>query len=156
MRGRLLALLSRLHLLQTLSGPGDIVVVIGGEAELIAALAARVAPDGDVVVVDPSVDRLERLRLASAEPDVTYLVGEPAVLPLPDESVDGLWLASAPDPAAAPELFRVLRAGGKVSFGGSGDSALNMGERMLSEAGFVEVTAVDADGGASLTARKPP
>jgi ubiquinone/menaquinone biosynthesis C-methylase UbiE len=130
-------------------------VVIGGEAELIAALAARVAPDGDVIVVDASVDRLEGLRLASAEPDVTYLVGEPEVLPLPDESVDGLWLATAPDAAATPELFRVLRPGGIVSFGGSGDSALNMGERMLSEAGFVEVAAVDTDGGTSLTARKP-
>ena len=155
MRGRLLALLSRLHLLQTLSEPGDIVVVIGGEAELIAALAARVAPDGDVIVVDPSVDRLEGLRLASAEPDVTYLVGEPEVLPLPDESVDGLWLATAPAAAAAPELFRVLRPGGGLSFAGSGDSALNMQERMLSEAGFVQVTAVETDGGPSLTARKP-
>ena len=129
--------------------------MIGGEAELIAALAERVAPDGDVIVVDPSVDRLEGLRLASTEPDVTYLVGEPEVLPLPDESVDGLWLANASDAASAPELFRVLRTGGTVSFAGSGDPALNMEERMLSEAGFVEVAAVDTDGGASLTARKP-
>ena len=118
-------------------------------------LAGRVAPDGDVIVVDPSVDRLEGLRLASAEPDITYLVGEPEVLPLPDESVDGLWLAATPDPAAAEELFRVLRPGGTVSFGGSGDSALNRGERMLTDAGFVEVAAVDTDGGASLAARKP-
>ena len=70
---------------------------------MIAALAEDVAPDGDVVVVDRSVDRLEGLRHASKEPDVTYLVGESEVLPLTDESIDFVWSAEAPGAGTASE-----------------------------------------------------
>jgi ubiquinone/menaquinone biosynthesis C-methylase UbiE len=155
LRRRLRPLLPRLHLLPTLSEPGDIVVVIGADAELIAALAGHVAPDGDVVVVDRSVDTLERLRRASAEPDITYLVGEAEVLPLPDESVDAVWSATSANAAAVLEFLRVLRPGGRLLLAGSAASALNSGERMLSEAGFVDVTVVSDDRGPSLDARKP-
>jgi ubiquinone/menaquinone biosynthesis C-methylase UbiE len=114
-----------------------------------------VAPDGDVVVVDGSVDTLERLRHASPEPDVTYLVGDSEVLPLPDESVDAVRTTSPPNAPSSSEFFRVLRPGGQVSVGGSTESALNLGAGMLTEAGFVDV-AVVADGrGPSLDARKP-
>jgi SAM-dependent methyltransferase len=107
------------------------------------------------VVVDRSVDTLERLRKASAEPDVTYLVGEAEVLPLPDGSVDAVRTAAPANAAASSEFFRVLRPGGRLSLGGSTGSALNLGEGMLTEAGFVDVTAVSNDGGPSLDARKP-
>jgi ubiquinone/menaquinone biosynthesis C-methylase UbiE len=129
--------------------------VIGAEAGVIAALAEDVAPDGDIVVVDRSVDRLESLRHASKEPDVTYLVGESEVLPLTDQSVDLVWSAETPEAGTASEFFRVLRRGGQVSLRGTAGSALNLGERMLSEAGFVEITAVSTDDGAALAARKP-
>ncbi|MGZ4360660.1 MAG: methyltransferase domain-containing protein [Gaiellaceae bacterium] len=152
---RVRPLLPRLHLLPTLSKPGDIVVVIGAEAELIAALAADVAPDGDVVVVDGSVDTLERLRNASPEPDVTYLVGDSEVLPLPDESVDAVRTMSPPNAPSSSEFFRVLRPGGQVSVGGSTESALNLGAGMLTEAGFVDVAVIADDRGPSLDARKP-
>ncbi len=122
---------------------------------MIAALAEDVAPGGDVVVVDRSVDRLESLRHASKEPDVTYLVGQSEVLPLPDESVDLVWSTEAPEAGTAAEFFRVLRPGGQVSVRGTAESALNLGERMLSEAGFVEVTVANTDDGAALAARKP-
>jgi ubiquinone/menaquinone biosynthesis C-methylase UbiE len=122
---------------------------------VIAALAEDVAPDGDVVVVDRSVDRLEGLRHASKEPDVRYLVGESEVLPLTDESVDFVWSAEAPGAGTAAEFFRVLRPGGLVSLRGTGESALNLGERMLNEAGFVEITVVTTDDGAALAARRP-
>jgi len=106
------------------------------------------------VVVERSVDTLERLRHSSPEPDVTYLVGESEVLPLPDESVDAVWTMSPPNASSSSEFFRVLRPGGQVSVGGTTESALNLGAVMLTEAGFVDV-AVSDDGGPSLDARKP-
>jgi len=128
--------------------------VIGADAELTTTLAAAVAPDGDVVVIDWSVDLLEALREASAAPDVSYLIGKAEVLPLTDESVDLVQTDTPPNAEAAVEYFRVLRAGGRVVVGGSPLSALNVGERMLSEAGF-DSDVVQEDGGASLHARKP-
>ena len=60
LRARLRPLLPLLlPVLPALSGPGDMVVRDRRGAEVIAALAEDVAPDGDVVVVDRSVDRLE-------------------------------------------------------------------------------------------------
>jgi ubiquinone/menaquinone biosynthesis C-methylase UbiE len=128
--------------------------VIGADAELTTTLAAAVAPDGDVVVIDWSVDVLEALRGASAAPDVSYLIGKSDVLPLTDESVDLVQTDRPPSAEDAAEFFRVLRAGGRVVVGGSPPSALNVGERMLSEAGF-DSDVVQEDDGASLHARKP-
>jgi ubiquinone/menaquinone biosynthesis C-methylase UbiE len=73
-----------------------------------AALAERVAPDGDVLVVDESVDVLEQLRAKTCAPNVFYLVGWPEVLPLPDGSVDEV-VGPPPNPDAERELARVLR-----------------------------------------------
>jgi ubiquinone/menaquinone biosynthesis C-methylase UbiE len=153
-RRGLRALLPRLHILPALSEPGDIVVVIGADAELTSALAAEVAPDGDVVVVERSVDALEHLRHTSTAPDVSYLVGDAEVLPLPDESVDLVRIATPPSEEAAQEYLRVLRAGGRVTVAGPPGSALNVGERVLTDAGFADVAVVQDDGSPSLTARK--
>jgi ubiquinone/menaquinone biosynthesis C-methylase UbiE len=73
-----------------------------------AALAERVAPDGDVFVVDESVDVLEELRAQTRAPNVFYLVGWPEVLPLPDDSVDEV-VGPPPNADAERELARVLR-----------------------------------------------
>jgi ubiquinone/menaquinone biosynthesis C-methylase UbiE len=72
------------------------------------ALAERVAPDGDVLVVDESVDVLEELRAKTRAPNVFYFVGWPEVLPLPDASVDEV-VGLPPTADAERELARVLR-----------------------------------------------
>ena len=72
------------------------------------ALAERVAPDGDVLVVDESVDVLEELRAKTRAPNVFYLLGWPEVLPLPDASVDEV-VGPPPTADAVRELARVLR-----------------------------------------------
>jgi SAM-dependent methyltransferase len=128
--------------------------VLGADAELTTTLAAAVAPDGDVIVIDSSVDTLDELRHASAAPDVSYLIGQAEVLPLPDASVDLVRVATPPSPAAAQESFRVLRAGGRLFLQGPPVSALNEGRRVLSQAGFVEVAVVQDGGDAALSARK--
>jgi hypothetical protein len=71
-------------------------------------VAARVAPDGDVIVVDESVDVLEELRAHTRAPNVFYLLGWPDVLPLPDASVDEV-VGPPPSADAQQELARVLR-----------------------------------------------
>ncbi|MGE5274756.1 MAG: hypothetical protein ACM3QU_13485 [Verrucomicrobiota bacterium] len=63
------------------------------------------AGDEDVIVVEHSAAELERLELEAADPRVFYLIGDPQVLPLPDDSVD-----SALGTGVEPELGRVLRA----------------------------------------------
>jgi len=101
-RDRLRALLPRLHVLPALST----ILAIGRHDP--DALAERVAPDGDVLVVDASVDMLEELRAAAHAPNVFYLLGYPDVLPLPDGSVDEV--VGRPGSAEAQaELDRVLR-----------------------------------------------
>ena len=101
--------------------PGDTVVDVGaGLGLLTLAAAERVAPDGDVLAVDISVDALEELRRTATAPNISYLVGSADVLPLPDASVDVVMTRSVliyvDDKAeAAREFFRVLRDGGRVS-----------------------------------------
>jgi ubiquinone/menaquinone biosynthesis C-methylase UbiE len=64
------------------------VVDIGGRS-LLDALE-RAGPDGDVVVIDDSVDRLEQLRQDCQAPNVAYLIGNEDVLPLPDGCADAV------------------------------------------------------------------
>jgi hypothetical protein len=71
-------------------------------ALLPEALAA--AGDEDVYVVDLSAARLEELERDAPDPRAFYLIGEPAILPLPDASID-----SAVGEGVGPELARVLR-----------------------------------------------
>jgi hypothetical protein len=77
---------------------------------VLGAAAARDALasfDGydEVVILEPSVDELERLLEELADPRLDYLLGELPVLPLPDASVDRVIGADAAD----PEVARVLR-----------------------------------------------
>jgi hypothetical protein len=78
---------------------------------LLGADAARDALDSfdgydEIVVLEPSVDELERLLAELSDPRLDYLLGELPVLPLPDASVDRVVGADAGD----PEVARVLRA----------------------------------------------
>ena len=133
-------------------------------ALLTPEAADRVAPDGVVLAVDPSVDLLEEVRRTCAAPNVFYLVGTADVLPMPDLAVDAILVPlDLADRSAALEFFRVLCSGGFVSFFEPNeertDSALNLGEReveqIFSDAGFVEVTVAPRQGRFLGSARKP-
>jgi len=73
------------------------------DPDLLAEALAG-AGDEDVYVVDLDPGRLEELERAAADPRAFYLIGEPAILPLPDASVD-----RAVGGPADGELRRVLR-----------------------------------------------
>jgi hypothetical protein len=77
------------------------VLVLAGE--LLGEALAR-AGDEDVFVVDRSAERLERLEREARDPRAFFLIGEPAILPLPDR-----WIDEALGDGAEPELSRVLR-----------------------------------------------
>jgi arsenite methyltransferase len=101
--------------------PGDTVADVGaGTGLLTVGAAERIAPDGEVVAIDISVDALEAMRRACTAPNVFYLIGSADVLPLPDESVDVVLTRSVliyiQDKAeVAREFFRVLNRGGRLS-----------------------------------------
>lgn len=126
-------------------GPDDTVVAVGTGTGLLAVGALdRLGPDGSVVVVDVSVDCLERLRRDCEDPRVSYLVGSADVLPLPDASVDVALTHSGivdvcDEAEAARELFRVLRPGGRISlFEPAGFDAGDL-ERVFADAGFSDL-----------------
>jgi ubiquinone/menaquinone biosynthesis C-methylase UbiE len=134
-----------------------------GAGDSVSELAERVAPEGDVLVVDRSVDALERLRQATMAPNVFYLVGSMDVLPLTDAAADEVLARSVPNPEAAAEFFRVLRPGGEVAVA-TGDqdptgAALNIDahevERLFTEAGFAAVRVAAVQGRLAVAARKP-
>jgi hypothetical protein len=75
-----------------------------GAATARTALA-ELADYDEIVVLEPSVDELERLVAELADPRLDYLLGELPVLPLPDASVDRL----VGGPADDPEVARVMR-----------------------------------------------
>jgi hypothetical protein len=62
------------------------------------------AGDEDVIVVDLHAARLEELERETRDPRAFYLIGEPAILPLPDGSVD-----EAVGEGVEPELRRVMK-----------------------------------------------
>ena len=116
-----------------------------------------------MLVVDRSVDALERLRKATTASNVFYLVGSMDVLPLTDAAADEILASAVPNPEAAAEFFRVLRPGGEVAVA-TGDqdrtgTALNIDahevERLFTEAGFAAVTVAAAQGRLAVAARKP-
>jgi hypothetical protein len=74
------------------------------DGALLAGVLAR-AGDEDVIVVELHAARLEELEREAGDPRTFYLIGEPAILPLPDRSVD-----EAIGEGVEPELQRVLRA----------------------------------------------
>jgi hypothetical protein len=77
------------------------VLVLDGE--LLGDALVR-AGDEDVIVVEFSAERLERLEREARDPRTFFLIGEPAILPLPDRSVD-----TAVGDAVELELLRVLK-----------------------------------------------
>jgi hypothetical protein len=84
-------------------------------AAVLGAAAAReslgrLGGFDEIVVLEPSVNELERLLVELADPRLDYLLGELPVLPLPDASVDLLVGADAKD----AEVARVLRADGRA------------------------------------------
>lgn len=100
--------------------PGHRVLDVGcGAGEVARQLAARVAPDGDVVAVDISA---VTVAIAAGRHDggrVRYAVGDVAALDFPDGTFDRvrtervLQHVADPDGAVA-ELARVTRPGGRV------------------------------------------
>jgi len=81
-----------------------VLCVLGGNA----ARESLASFDGydEVVILEASVDELERLVAELADPRLDYLLGGLPVLPLPDASVDRVLGADEDD----PEVARVLRA----------------------------------------------
>jgi len=96
-----------------------VVDVGAGTGKLSRALAARV-PRVTAVEPDPRM----RAVLAVRSPGVRVLAGTGEAIPLPDASVDGVFVSSAwhwMDPALAiPEIARVLRDGGRFGVLGTG------------------------------------
>ena len=80
-----------------------VVAVLGADA----ARGALASFDGfdEILILEPSVDELERLLAELADPRLDYLLGELPVLPLPDRSVD----AVIGGDEGHPEVARVLR-----------------------------------------------
>jgi ubiquinone/menaquinone biosynthesis C-methylase UbiE len=162
-RHRLRTLLPRLHVLPALNErPGD-TVIVAGAGDSLAELAERVAPDGDVLVVEHSVDELERLRRETTAPNVSYLIGALDVLPLTDSSVDEVLATTVLQADAPGECLRVLRPGGRIALvavdeDGAG-GALNLDprelERLFIETGFESVSVTDDSGRLAILARKP-
>jgi ubiquinone/menaquinone biosynthesis C-methylase UbiE len=116
-----------------------------------------------VLVVDRSVDALERLREGTTASNVFYLVGSMDVLPLTDASVDEILASSVPSAEAAAEFYRVLRPAGRVAVATTDEDptgvALNLEvdvvERLFSDAGFAAVTVAAAQGRLAVAAHKP-
>jgi ubiquinone/menaquinone biosynthesis C-methylase UbiE len=79
------------------------VTVLVLDGALLADALAR-AGDEEIMAVDPSAARLEQLEREARDPRVSYLIGDAAILPLPDASVDVVL-----GEGVEPELRRVLR-----------------------------------------------
>jgi ubiquinone/menaquinone biosynthesis C-methylase UbiE len=127
----------------------DDVLVLGGAA---LALGAQKRLDGGwVYVVRHEVDELEALLVeahATGAAGLAYLVGEPPVLPLPDDAVAAvvgrLSLDAATAQEVAVELARVLGAGGRVVVAELGRPAGDAIAVVLESVGFGGVTLADA------------
>jgi SAM-dependent methyltransferase len=96
--------------------PPDCAVAVdlaAGTGLFTRALRQRVA---DVTAVEPD-DRM-RAVLAARSPDVRAVAGRGEAIPLPDASVDGVFISSAwhwlDHDVAVPEIARVLRDGGRL------------------------------------------
>ncbi len=92
----------------------EVAVDLGAGTGLFTrALARKVA---DVIAVEP--DERMRAVLSARSPGVRVLAGRGEAIPLPDASVDGVFVSSAwhwLDPnRAVPEIGRVLRDGGRL------------------------------------------
>jgi ubiquinone/menaquinone biosynthesis C-methylase UbiE len=115
------------------------------------------------LLVDESVDELERVLASAPGSNVFYLVGVADVLPLTDASVDAVLSRLAPSGSAPAEFFRVLRDGGRIWVSTDDQDpkgpALNLDpreiERLFNDSGFARVKVTSADGRLSIAAHKP-
>jgi hypothetical protein len=80
-----------------------VTVLVLEDAELADALG-RASPDESVIAVCSSPGRLDELRRATPDPRVSYLIGDGAVVPLPDAFADVVLGA-----VEAGELERIRR-----------------------------------------------
>jgi ubiquinone/menaquinone biosynthesis C-methylase UbiE len=64
------------------------VLVVGADETLVADALERAGEGGGVIIVDPSSERLAELERALPDPRIWYLIGDAAVVPLPDGSMD--------------------------------------------------------------------
>ncbi|GAB2730618.1 class I SAM-dependent methyltransferase [Kitasatospora kifunensis] len=98
---------------------GPAVLEVGAGTGMLCAALARALPDATVTGVEPSAPMRAQATANNAHPRVRYLAGSAEQLPLPAVGF-GLALLSRvvhhlPDrPAAARELARVLRPGGRL------------------------------------------
>lgn len=137
----------------------DDVLILGGAA--LALGAHTRVPDGWVYVVRREVDELEELLSeahAVGAPGVAYLVGEAAVLPLPDHAVAAA-LGRVPSEDGAPEvaaaeLARVLAAGGRVALAEPGRPAADAMAEALESAGFGDITLAEVGDEVLVTATR--
>jgi arsenite methyltransferase len=104
--------------------PGEVVVDLGAGGGLDVFLAARkVGPTGKAIGIDMTPEMVERARANAAKQGLTNVEFHLATIdavPLPDDSVDcvisNCVINLAPDkPAVFREVFRVLKAGGRVA-----------------------------------------
>jgi ubiquinone/menaquinone biosynthesis C-methylase UbiE len=160
---RLRSLLPRLHVLPALNErPGETLLVVRA-GDSVAALAERVGPDGDLLVVDDSVDELERLRSEATAPNASYLIGALDVLPVTDSSIDEVLATTVLRADAPAECLRVLRPGGGIALAALDEDpagkALNLDprelERLFIDIGFESVNVTHEPGRVTIVARKP-
>ncbi len=79
------------------------VLVVGAEPSVVADVLGRLG-DEDLVVLDGSASRLERLLVELADPRVWFMIGDAEVIPLPDGAADEV-VGTPP----SPEVARVTR-----------------------------------------------
>ena len=138
----------------------DVLDLAAGTGDLTFAAHEQIG-DGWVVAVDPSASALEDLLRSAHEANVAgvmYLVGDIAAIPLPDTSVDAcvtrsVLMAAEDLAAAAAEIARVLRPGGRLSSCEPADDTDALANA-LAAAGFVDV-AVELEASEEPGIRRP-
>jgi len=138
--------------------PGDTVLDLGTGLALLSFGAHERIGEGWVIAVDHSVGALDALLRRAHEvgaSGITYLVGDAAVLPLPDASVDAVLLHSAlagagDVGAVVEELARVLRPGGRLSLREAGETT-GVADAF---AGWADVRVAEEETGLYLSARR--
>ena len=93
-----------------------------GTGAVARVMAEMVGPDGEVVALDRSRDRILHGRALATNGPLQFVQGDITAIPLEDRSVDYAWCRFvfeylAEPEAALQELVRVVRPGGKVVVG---------------------------------------